>query len=178
MSFIDNMPFGVEFYNQERLGHEFVFEAIRSPFFSSDATVPQYKTYNRGYAIAIRQKFYNPVRLGMWYYAQEIRFTNQGYFAIVPPPIRQTSNFLITATATEQKAEYGILLGARMMQRNDGDGFTIDAFVGYAVGYRLFDVEKIFDSQFSNLNRDQFAQTFRFGLNFGYSVSFDGRGRR
>ncbi len=178
MSFMGTMPFGAEFYNQERLGHEFVFEAIRNPFYASDAGIPQNKTFNRGYAIAVRQKFYNPVKTGMWYFAHEVRFTNLGYFSNVAPKMPQSSNFMITASASEQKAEYGILLGARLMQRNDGDGFTIDAFAGYAVGYRMFDVEPIYSSEFKSLTKDKFSQTLRFGLNFGYSFSFDGKGRR
>ncbi len=178
MSFIGMMPFGAEFYNQERLGHEFVFEAIRNPFYGSDSKVPQNKTYNRGYAIAIRQKFYNPLKTGMWYFAHEIRFTNLGYFSNGVTLIPQSPTTLITATASEQKAEYGILLGTRLMQRNDGDGFTLDAFVGYAVGYRFFDVEPIYAKEFAGLTQDKFSQTLRFGLNFGYSFSFDGRGRR
>lgn len=178
MSFIGVMPFGVEFYNQERLGHEFVFEAIRNPFYGADSQVPQDKTYNRGYAIAIRQKFYNPVKTGMWYFAHEIRFTNVGYFANGVAIIPQSPSTLITASASEQKAEYGVLLGMRLMQHNAGNGFTIDAFMGYAVGYRLLDIEPQYAEQFSRLNKDKFSQTFRFGLNFGYSFSFDGRGRR
>jgi hypothetical protein len=70
------------------------------------------------------------------------------------------------------------MLGARLMQRNDGDGFTIDAFAGYALGYRMFDVEPLYSEVFGNIKKDKFAQTFRFGLNLGYSFSFDGRGRR
>jgi len=172
MSFIGSMPFGVEFYNQERLGHEFVFEGIRDPFYTADAQVPENKTFTRGYAIAVRQKFYNPLKTGMWYFAQEVRFTNLGYYSNV-----RIQNFPVTASASEQKAEYGILLGTRLMQRNDGDGFTIDAFAGYAVGYRLFDVEPLYAEYFSNVTKDKFSQTFRFGLNFGYSFSFDGRRR-
>ena len=87
----------------------------------------------------------------------------------------QFQNNVITASATEQKAEYGITLGVRLMQRNDADGFTIDAFAGYAAGYRIFDVEPIYSEVFRQISRDKFSQTFRFGLTFGYSFSFDGR---
>jgi len=176
MSFIGSIPFGVEFYNQERLGHEFVFEGIRNPFFTADGQVPQNKTYNRGYAIAVRQKFYNPLKTGMWYFGHEVRFTNLSYFSNTSFP--QSPGTIITASASEQKAEYGILLGRRLMQHNDGDGITIDAFVGYAVGYRMFSVAPNYSDLFSSITQDRFSQTFRFGLNFGYSISFDGTGRR
>src|SRR6185295_10584908 len=178
MSFIGSMPLSVEFYNERRLGHEFGFEGIRDPFYTSDSQVPEDKTFARGYAISVRQKFYNPLKTGMWYFAHEIRFTNLGYFSNVQfsqGPMT-SAPFPIRVSATEQKAEYGITLGARLMQHNDGDGFTIDAFAGYAVGYRFFDVEPIYSEYFTSVNKDKFSHTIRFGLNFGYSFSFDGRG--
>jgi uncharacterized protein len=172
-SFVGFMPFGIEFYNEERLGHEFGFEAIRNPFFTADSDVPKDEIYNRGYAISVKQKFYNPMKTGMWYFAHEIRFTNLSHFSKIDFPLAPGN--LLTASASEQRAEYGVLLGSRLMQRNDGDGFTIDAFVGYGIGYRIFDVEPIFETVFNSLNQDKLSQTFRFGLNFGYSFSFDGR---
>ncbi len=171
--FIGSMPFGIEFYNQERLGHEFEFEGIRNPFFVADSDISKDKIFKRGYAFALRQKFYNPMKTGMWYFAQEFRFTNLGYFSNVAFPQSPTS--LITASASEQKAEYGVLLGSRLMQKNNGDGFTIDAYVGYALGYRSFDVDPIYEDIFDSVNHGKFSQTFRFGISFGYSFSFDGR---
>jgi uncharacterized protein len=109
----------------------------------------------------------------MWYFAQEIRFTNLSYFSNIDFPLAPGS--LLTASASEQRAEYGVLLGGRLMQKNDGDGFTIDAFIGYGVGYRIFDVEPIFETVFEMVNQKKLSQSFRFGLNFGYSFSFDGR---
>ncbi len=173
MSFIGSMPLSIEFYNQGRLGHEFGFVGLRDPFYTSDAQVSPNKIYSRGYAIYVRQKFYNPLKTGMWYFAHEARFTNLGYFSNT-----QLQGFPITASANEQRAEYGVTLGIRLMQHNGGDGFTIDAFAGYALGYRMFDVEPIYEEFFTTLNKDKFSQTFLFGLNFGYSFSFDGRGRR
>ncbi len=173
MSFVGRMPLAIEFYNQERLGHEFEFEGIRSPFFTSDSEVPSGKVYQRGYAISLKQKFYNTIKTGMWYFGQELRFSNIGYFNNIF--FANSPNNLIMASASEQRAEYGVLLGTRLMQRNNGDGFTIDAFVAYDVGYRVFDVEPVFESAFSSINQNKFSQSFRFGLNFGYSFSFDGR---
>ncbi|HOO11047.1 MAG TPA: toxin-antitoxin system YwqK family antitoxin, partial [Cyclobacteriaceae bacterium] len=172
-TFIGSFPIAMEFYNQERLGHEFEFEGIRDPFFAADSEVPQNKIFKRGYAIAVKQKFYNTMKTGMWYFAHEVRFTNVGYFSNMMLSPQQLTP--ITASASEQRAEYGILLGTRLMQRNDGNGFTIDALVGYDVGYRNFDVEPIFENVFSGLNNKKFAHTFRFGFDFGYSFSFDGR---
>jgi antitoxin component YwqK of YwqJK toxin-antitoxin module len=175
MGFIGSMPFGIEFYNEGRLGHEFEFEGIRNPFFVADAQVAQDKLFRRGYAISFRQKFYNTMKTGMWYFAHELRFTNTGYFSNVAFP--QLPTAVITASASEQKAQYGVLLGIRLMQQNDGDGFTLDSYVGYGIGYRKFDVDPMYEGVFENVNKNGLSQTFRFGLNIGYAFSFDGRRR-
>lgn len=172
LTFIGSMPFGIEFYNQERLGHEFEFEGIRNPFFTRDADVVQNKIFKRGYAISLREKFYNPMDFGMWYFAHELRFTNVGYFSNIE--FRSSGN-LITVSASEQRAEYGLLAGARLMQRRDGDGLTIDAYTGFGVGYRTFDVDPMFEGVFSNVRQNHFSQTFRFGLNIGFAFSFSRR---
>lgn len=172
-AFVGAMPLGVEFYNQERLGHEFGFEGIRSPFFTADAQVAQDKLFKRGYAISIKEKFYNPMKTGMWYFGHEIRFANIGHYANVPFPLLPQNK--VVASAAEQRAEYGVLLGTRLMKKNNGDGFTIDAFVGYAVGYRRFEVEALYQDVFRELNQRSFSQSLRVGLNFGYCLSFDGR---
>lgn len=173
LSFVGRMPLAVEFYNQERLGHEFEFEGLRSPFYTADSEVPEGSPYQRGYSIALKQKFYNGLNTGMWYFGHEVRLTNIGYFNNVSFP--QSPNTLITVSASEQRAEYGVMLGARLMQRNNGDGFTIDASIGYDLGFRVFDVEPSVAQYFSSVDTDSFSHHFRFVLNFGYSVSFDGR---
>ncbi len=172
LSFLGRLPLAVEFYNQERLGHEFEFEAIRSPFYTADSEVPEGTTYQRGYSIALKQKFYNELSMGMWYFGHELRLTNISYFSNVNFP--QSPNQLITVSASEQRAEYGIMLGSRLMQRNNGDGFTIDACIGYDIGYRVYDVDPSVEQYFSQ-NQNNFSHSFRFVLNFGYSFSFDGR---
>jgi len=171
--FLGKLPMGIEFYNEARLGHEFSFEGIRDPFFTADAGVPVGKLYERGYAIALKQKFYNPVNLGMWYFAHEFRFTNVTWNSNLQVSPMPTS--LITASASEQRVEYGILLGARLMQRLNKDGITIDSFLGIDAGYRNLSMDPQYEKVFSSLNTNHFSQTFRFGINFGYSFSFEGR---
>jgi hypothetical protein len=59
------------------------------------------------------------------------------------------------------------------MQHVAKDGFTIDAFVGYGMGYRNVNIDPSSMGDFSSINSNHFSQTFRFGLNLGYSFSFD-----
>lgn len=169
---IGEFPLAIEFYVQERLGHEFEFIGIRKPFFKADVDVPVGKMFERGYSITFKQKFYNPIKVGMWYFGHEIRFTNVGHYVNEPLSIVMTPDMVFTFSAVEQRIEYGPMLGYRLMHKPNIKGFTIDAFVSYTVGYRGFDVDPNYATYFESLNQDEFAHTFYFGLNFGHVFSF------
>lgn len=164
------IPVCVEFYSQERLGHEFEFIGIRNPFFKKDAEIATGKQFQRGYSVAIKQKFYNPRKVNMWYFGHEIRFTNLGHFVNQPLTINPDNVF--TFNAAEQRVQYGVMIGYRIMKKNNSGGFTIDTFVSTDFGYRSFDVEPNFSSFFEELDQTKFATTFNFGLNFGNVFSF------
>jgi uncharacterized protein len=170
MVFAGRLPLSVEFYLQERLGHEFEFIGIRDPFFKSDLSIPAGKTFDRGYAICIKQKFYNQVKAGMWYFGHEIRFTNYGHF--INEYISPGSSDLFTFSAVEQRIEYGLLLGYRLMKRNNAKGFTIDAFISADAGYRGFDVDENYATYFQDVKQSKLSTSFHFGLNFGNVFSF------
>jgi antitoxin component YwqK of YwqJK toxin-antitoxin module len=166
------LPLGIEFYLEERIGHEFEFVGIRDPFFKADLSVAPGKKFERGYSISIKQKFYNPLKAGMWYFGQEIRFTNLGHFVNQIQASGQNPDNIFTFNAVEQRIEWGLILGYRIMRSNDSNGFTIDAFVAGDLGYRAFDVDPVFASYFENVNQDKFSKTFHFGLNLGNVFSF------
>ena len=166
------IPLGIEFYLEERIGHEFEFIGIRDPFFKSDMDIAPGKQYERGYSIAIKQKFYNPLKAGMWYFGQEIRFTNLGHFVNQTQVNSQNPDDIFTFNAVEQRIEWGVVLGYRIMRRNDARGFTIDAFISGDIGYRGFNVDPDYVTYFEDLNQDKFAKTFHFGLNLGNVFSF------
>ncbi|MBS1682950.1 MAG: hypothetical protein JST48_14655 [Bacteroidetes bacterium] len=168
MMFVGSFPLGIEFYNETRLGHEFSFEGIRDPFFVADAQVPLGKLFKRGYTISLRQKFYNPIKTGMWYFGHELRFTNISHYEN-----KQLMPLLVTVTAPEQRVEYGLLLGYRLMQHLTKDGITIDSFIGYGLGYRNVSLDPQFQTDFSSISTNHFSQTFHFGINIGYSFSFE-----
>ncbi|HEY8510489.1 MAG TPA: toxin-antitoxin system YwqK family antitoxin [Cyclobacteriaceae bacterium] len=164
------LPIGLEFYLQERLGHEFEFIGIRDPFFKSDQNITPGTNFIRGYSVAIKQKFYNPMKIGMWYFGHELRFTNLGHFSNVVLP--QFPDFYFTVSGVEQRIEYGPLVGYRLLQRGNSSGLSIDAFVSYNIGYRGFDVDPNYSPYFNDVERSPFSNTFHFGLNFGKSFSF------
>ncbi|MFN3840701.1 MAG: toxin-antitoxin system YwqK family antitoxin [Cyclobacteriaceae bacterium] len=161
--FAGQFPLAVEFYSQERLGHEFEFIGIRDPFFIADAKIATNKLFERGYSMAIRQKFYNPIKAGMWYFGHEIRFTNLGHFInqeVVPGSI-------VTFSSSEQRIQYGIVLGYRVMQRNNAGGFTLDIFLAGDLGYRNFDSSPGNEHYFSEVRQNEVVGTLNFGLNLG-----------
>ncbi|MEO5603798.1 MAG: hypothetical protein ABIR06_22965 [Cyclobacteriaceae bacterium] len=170
MVFAGRIPLGVEFYLQERLGHEFEFIGIRDPFFKSDLKVSAGEIFERGYAICLKQKLYNPLKTGMWYFGHEIRFTNFGHF--INQPISSANTDLFTFNSVEQRIEWGLLLGYRLVKNTSREGFTIDAFVSGDAGYRGFDVDPDFAPYFDDLNQSKLSTSFHFGLNFGRIFSF------
>jgi hypothetical protein len=170
MAFAGRLPLGVEFYLQERLGHEFEFIGIRDPFFKGDLNVPAGDKFERGYGISLKQKLYNPLKTGMWYFGHEIRFTNFGHF--INQPISAMTTDLFTFNAVEQRIEWGLLLGYRISKSTVREGFTIDAFVSGDIGYRGFDVDPKFAAYFANVNQSKLSTSFHFGLNFGHVFSF------
>jgi antitoxin component YwqK of YwqJK toxin-antitoxin module len=165
-TFLGSLPAGIEVYNQERLGHELAFEGIRNPFFTADSEVQDELRFERGYSVALRQKLYNVANFGLWYFGHFVRYADLKYYV-------NMANQISPADAAEKKYEYGLLFGTRLMNKNDGDGFTIDAFLGYGIGYRDVKVGAGYESAFSSLSKDSFSHSFQIGLNFGYSISFD-----
>lgn len=107
----------------------------------------------------------------MWYFAHEIRFSNLGHYVNIE--LNSAMPSMVTITAPEQRVEYSLLLGYRLMQRLKRDGFTLDAFVGYGVGYRDVSIDDQSKVYFNSISTNHFSQVVRFGFNIGYSFSFD-----
>jgi uncharacterized protein len=174
-TFIGRIPIGMEFYLQERLGHEFEFEGIRTPFYTRGHNVPLNDIYTRGYSISIRQKFYNKTNndISVWYFGHEIRFTNVGHFANITEA--SFPDNVIRTSASEQRIEYMVLLGYRLMHDTHSKGYTVDAFIGAGSGYRNFDYDERFGETFDELNQGDVTFAFTFGVNFGYIFSIGDR---
>lgn len=170
MMFAGKLPVAIEYYFQERLGHEFEFIGLREPFFRSDGKIPAGEKFNRGYSIAVRQKFYNQVRSDIWYFGHEVRFTNIAHF--VNEPLTTGASGLFTFSASEQLIGYGPVVGYRVMKKNNGEGFTVDAFVSLNIGYRSFNVDEDYAQYFEDIKRSRVATTFNFGFNLGNVFSF------
>jgi antitoxin component YwqK of YwqJK toxin-antitoxin module len=180
---IGQLPFSVEYYIEERLGYELQVSILRDPFFKSASQVELNKVFNRGWNVALKQKFYHPEgRFGMFYFGHEVRLTSAKHYANAI----DSANYVdfggsfenIRLNTSETRFEYALFVGDRWMQlfgeryKNNSVGFTIDAFVGFGFGYRLYkenypttpEYEKLFE----NVNTSKFVISPRLGVNFGF----------
>jgi hypothetical protein len=175
---IGKFPFSIEYYIQERLGYEVQFQIIRKPFFIKNNNVKINETYLRGWDLAFKQKFYSPEgRLGMFYFGHELRLTSLNHFSNITDSTSHTPPKQVTLKKIETKFEYAIVIGDRWMTiysdqwRRNSLGFTIDAFIGLGVGYRLmhnkYENNSQYDGIFDDINDSKFAISPRIGINLG-----------
>ena len=168
-----SIPFTMEYYLQERLGYELQYSILRDPFFTSDGNVKLNEVYDRGYSLAVRQKFYSQDRrLGMFYFGHELRFSTVDHFSNIIDSLNVVNGSVIGAS--EKTYEYSVLAGYRFIKNAAGTGITIDAFIGIGVGYRDFDRDypptEDFEGVFEDLDTDELSIPFRFGINVGYML--------
>lgn len=176
---VGKVPVTVEYYIQERLGHELHYVWIRDPFFTTNRKIPSGDIYDRGFSVAFRQKFYHPgENFGMFYFGHEIRYTSLTHLSNLDMPDSSNGN-PPTVQLNEQKVEYSLLLGNRWMKffgekwisEEQKTGITIDLYGGVGVGYRFFKQEpyaKVIDKVFDNISRKRSTVPVRFGVTIGY----------
>lgn len=163
---LNSLPLSFEYYLEERLGYELSVQYLRDPFFRSFSSIEVGSTYSEGFAITFRQKFYHEeAPIGQPYFAHELRYTYLTHSSNI-------SNEQVEG-ASEQKIEYGLLVGTRFFKNVTSNGFTADGFVGFGIGYR--DFNKTFSTTdpttdpFNSLNSNSFAYSIRIGINLGYA---------
>ena len=176
--FIGQLPISFEYYFEERLGFEVLATILRDPFYTSEENVELNKVYDRGFNIALKQKFYHPEgKLGMFYFGHEVRLTLLKHYANVIDSVSVPHN-QIKINTQETKFEYALFVGDRWMRlsgeryKNSSSGITIDAFVGFGFGYRLFEKKypnnPEYDQIFKDVNDSKFVISPRFGMNIGF----------
>ena len=176
--FLGQLPISCEYYIEERLGYEGFVTLLRDPFFAKSQNVGLNKVYDRGFNIGIKQKFYQPEgNFGMFYFGHEVRITSLKHYANVIDSLSGLSNEIKIHTS-ETKFEYALFIGDRWMRlfgesyKNNYVGFTIDAFLGFGFGYRLYEkkypANPLYDDVFKDINDSKLTITPRFGINFGF----------
>lgn len=170
---IGSIPLSLEYYIQERLGHELQLTLIRDPFFSKDTSMPLHALYKRGFSAAFRQKFYqSDQELGMIYFAHELRFTRVEYKANVPASNTAPSNTISILNEDASKYEYSFIVGDRITKDPGEKGITLDVFIGVGIGYRKYDaldnVTNGNNQVFDETPKSKFTVPLRVGLSIGY----------
>ncbi|HEX9650321.1 MAG TPA: membrane-binding protein [Cyclobacteriaceae bacterium] len=176
--FLGDLPVGLEYYVQERLGHEVLFSLKRDPFFKPETDIGLNEDYSRGYAISLRQKYYFPhTKIGILYIGQELRYTATRHKATIldnnDPPSPQALKI------EEKKYEYSILLGTRLVKDLNSKGITADIFVGIGTGFRDYSQDfpsnTATDEVFKDVKLGSVPLSFRLGINFGYIFGLKGK---
>jgi hypothetical protein len=176
-TFIGQLPISFEYYIQERLGYEVVATLLRDPFYENAGNVELNTAFMRGASLSVRQKYYHPEgKLGMFYFGHELRFTSMDHNANVLDSLAVPEQ-ISEITARETRFEYALFVGNRWLRlfdesyKNNSLGFTIDAFLGFGFGYRLFDRKydpnPQYDEIFKDINDSKFVISPRIGLNLG-----------
>ena len=171
------LPISFEYYIEERLGYEILVTILRDPFFTSSENIELNKVYDKGFNIALKQKFYHPEgKLGMFYFGHEVRLTSLNHYANVIDSISTTPERL-KINSHETQFEYALFVGDRWMQlygeryNSNSLGFTIDAFIGFGFGYRLYEKKypnnPEYDQIFNNINDSKFVISPRIGITLG-----------
>jgi hypothetical protein len=122
--------------------------------------------FSQGGAVTGRQKYYHKEGLlGQPYFAHELKYTFFYHNANLSGQTIQG--------AFEQKIEYGVLVGSRYFKNVNANGFTVDGYIGFALGYRDFNKTYVppdpAADPFRSLNSNNFAYSIRIGVNLGYA---------
>lgn len=169
---LGSLPVSLEYYHQERLGYEVQYIYHRKPFFKWHDGLADNRVFSTGSKIKLRQKFYDKDgQFGMFYFGQEVAFTSLDHGAHVVDssgmaPVR------IDISLLEQKVEYGMFLGNRWLPNAGDGGFTVDAYVGAGIGYRLtrrnYQETPERNRVFSDLNTSSISFPIIIGVNIGF----------
>ncbi len=169
-----SFPVSVEYYMQERMGYEVGGLLYYKPMFNLHHNLPTNTVYYFGTELYVRQKFYQKDQeYGMLYFGHELRY---GYYNYendyidftVPVPADP-----VHLQQIQNRFEYAILVGDRVMLDQRKKGWTFDIYAGIGIGYRTIsnnwhgNNDKYSDA-FTGVYSKSFAVPFRFGFMIGY----------
>ena len=170
---VGKLGLGLEYYFQERLGYEIQAYMIRDPFFESHDGLGLNMTATRGWEAKFRQKLYSDDgAFGMFYFGHEVGYSQRDHSAraidstlVVP---RQVNMAL-----SEERLQYGLIVGNRWMRNGPDAGFTVDAYIGIGVGWRWLtdrqEATMASDLIFGDVNRDKNFFPVLFGIQIGFA---------
>ena len=170
-----SFPLSLEYYLQERLGFEIGILLYNKPMFKSHTEIADNNIFYQAGEIYLRQKFYQKDKdYGMLYFAHEIRYSNFQYGNHYQDYSQNSvSNTSIDLWQSQQRFEYSVLIGDRIVSDQRKKGWTLDAYIGLGVGYRMVHnswqgANTKFENAFSAINSGPVSVPFRFGFTIGY----------
>ena len=176
---LGSLPIAMEYYIQERLGHELQYTHLRDPFFISNGQINLNEKFERGFSLAMRQKFYQAdENFGMLYFGHEVRYTSLSHLANIQES--QSNDVIREIGMDENRVEYSILVGDRWikvfgenwMKNASKSGITLDIFMGLGIGWRKseknYPENSAHDQIFKDVSTGSITIPFRFGVNLGY----------
>lgn len=159
------IPVSLEYFIQERLGHELRYTFRRTPFFLPDKSIRDSVLYSRGYSLDFKQKFYSKFKddRGMLYFGHELRFINDNFYV-------KTKNSSVLNTLNEKKVEYAWTVGDRVLGDIRLGGLTFDIYVGLGVAYvyKKWNVADDIRYKYISLSKNIIELNPRVGFSLGY----------
>lgn len=159
------LPVSVEYFIQERIGHELRYTIKRTPFVVSDKKIGDSLLFQKGYALDFRQKFYTKFKAqrGMLYFAHEIRFSQDKMYV-------KANNLSQLNLLRENKVEYGITIGDRVLHDIKTGGVTLDFYVGIsgAMVFQKWQVSEGVLPKYLAFERNKLELNPRMGFSLGY----------
>lgn len=159
------LPISIEYFIQERLGHELRYTWARSPFYLNHANASDSTMFDRGFKVDFRQKFYGKYRQdrGMFYLAHEVRYSRTNFYF-------NSNSTQAPDRLLDQQFEYSIQVGDRLLRNIKEGGLTFDFYLGVGVAYRLqkADIRTSSLVFFKENYPKELALNPRIGISIGY----------
>ncbi|WKV10832.1 toxin-antitoxin system YwqK family antitoxin [Marivirga harenae] len=169
-----NMLFGdlqvaLEYNIQQRIGYELLYHTFRNPFFANSLNLRAGDNFFQGFGFSFRQRFYHKdTKFGMPYFGHSISYTNVDRFKYYED---DSGTDVLSAEMNSQGIRYGLLVGSRILQNLNDNGFTFDINLGINFNYYFFG-EVINEGEKVGIFEDIKSSSFKLqpivGLSFGY----------
>ncbi len=168
---INRLPVSVEYYQQERLGYELIYEHLRSPFSFDNDIIGIEEVYYKGHSFSFRQKFYSKAsEAGMYYFGHQVKSEILQYG--VKTQERTGFRNILTSTASENTFTYGWMLGWKVMKDAGDTGLSIDAYTGINIGISSWQLQKINDEPATSIFLQYESEPLIFPVSFGLNIGW------
>ncbi len=165
--FFGGLALSAEYYWQERLGYEFRGIVGKSPLLTSFKKIPSDNFYYYSTGVSFRQKLYfrkKDVGIHYWSHGFSYYRLQFGFNA---------ENKNIYKPLVQNRYQYMVFGGTKILKGKSEPGFTIDFFGGIGVGLRFNDWKTlpnyvVLPPGLQDVNEKNFFVPVELGVNIGY----------